>query len=402
MQGSFAMNRRIKKACQARRCLACGTVFLALFLMGFEKAPSNTRVEKMHGGNDQENCVWSFHSYEPSKWEKEWRDGEESGLRRNSECEVLAQQVETARSVQLITAVTGLMLEATMPPPEAIPLFSRMIYARRCGPTLKDTGQRRVQLIEPLIGLLRDPLTICRRPVGVDDKIYQTFSAGEGALQSKRHLLLGPAAPWTETPDDPKSWRVGGFTPGAIYAGNSTGPRTRRNILMDIGASLYDHWRSDFTAASASWFVDRFKRQGQSFDWIISFEINKYDPDMIYQNVPDDIVPHYLYYNQGVDKNPDGKWNPWRILQGMGASPDDYVAIKLDIDVPEIENALIDQLVNEPKIQALADEVFFEQHVNVKAMWSKWKTQNDPLTLKDTYRLFGNLRSKGVRMHGWP
>jgi hypothetical protein len=102
-----------------------------------------------------------------------------------------------------------------------------------------------------------------------------------------------------------------------------------------------------------------------------------------------------------VDKSPNGKWNPWRILQGMGMTPNDYIVIKLDIDVPEIEKTLIDQLVNEPRIRLLVDEMFFEQHVNVKAMWKLWGTDNS-LTMLDTYRLFGYLRSKGVRMHSWP
>jgi hypothetical protein len=170
---------------------------------------------------------------------------------------------------------------------------------------------------------------------------------------------------------------------------------------MDLGASLYGGWNGDTASVGALWFVDRFTRRSLSFDEIVSFEIDKHDPDEIYKDVPDDILPHYVYFNRGVEKARDGRWNPWRILQGMGVTPKDYVVIKLDIDMPEIENALVDQLVNEPKLLAIVDEMFYEQHVNVRAMWPGWG-QESSLTMKDTYRLFGLLRTKGVRMHSWP
>ncbi|MCJ7563999.1 MAG: hypothetical protein MUP52_05355 [Candidatus Aminicenantes bacterium] len=392
MHESFAMGRRNNKAYLARHRFAAINVCLVLLLMG---------CERRNPVSSPDQCVWVFESYEPSQWEKEWLRGEESGERRDRECEVLAQPDEVKRSVQLITAITGLVLHGKPLPPELISLFSRMTYARRCGPNLKDTGQRRVQLIEPLIGILRDPLTICPRPRRVRDEIYKSFDLGENPFQSKRHFLIGPAAPWTDTPDDPNSWRVGGFNPWTSDATNRGESRAGQNVLMDMGASLYDGWEGDAGAVGARWFVDRFKRHHLSFDWIVSFEIEKHDPDDIYKSVPDDILPHYIYFNQGVVKSPNGKWNPWRILQGMGMTPNDYIVIKLDIDVPEIENTLIDQLVKEPRIRLLVDEMFFEQHVNVKAMGKWWGTDNS-LTMLDTYRLFGYLRSKGVRMHSWP
>jgi hypothetical protein len=345
--------------------------------------------------------VWVFESYEPSAWENEWRRGEESGERRDLECELLAQPEEVRRSVQLVTAVTGLVLRGEPVPPGSIPLFSRMIYSHRRGPNLEDTGERRAQLIEPLIGILRDPLTICPRPPRVKDEVYKAFDVWESAFQSKRIFLMGPAAPWTDTPNDPNSWRVGGFAPWLGDAANGEQLCPGQNILMDIGASLYIGWHGDPGYSSARWFVDRFKRHRVSFDRIVSFELQKHDPDHIYLNVPDDILPHYIYFNQGVEKTPDGRWNPWRILRGMGATPADYVVIKLDIDVPDIENPLVDQIRNDPRLLGLVDEMFYEHHVDVKAMRPAWGT-NLSLTMLDSYRLFAALRSKGVRMHSWP
>ncbi|MGE5362428.1 MAG: hypothetical protein ACM3NQ_25710 [Bacteroidales bacterium] len=348
------------------------------------------------------DCGWYYLEYQPSQWEVEWRQGETSGDRRDRECELLATPVEVDRSVRLITAIQDAMLRNKVVPPDSIALFSRMVYARRCGSDLKDTGKRRVQLIEPLVGLIRDPLTICPRPQGVTDDLFGAFGPDESPLQSKRHLLVGNAAPWTDTPDVPASWRIGGFEPWANAASALHAPRTRQNVLLDIGASTYGNWKGDPGSVGAMWFVQRFKNQNLNFDWIVSYENTKYDPDDIYRDVPNDVLPHYIYFNQGVEADPLGKWNPWRILRGMGATPADYVVVKLDIDVPDIENPLVDQVLNDPGLQGLIDEMFYEHHTNTKPMLNYWDTKDSPLRLADTYRIFAAMRSKGIRMHGWP
>jgi hypothetical protein len=378
------------------------TSFLALMaislLLAFSepvRAESKQKPAPASAANN--NCVWTFHSYESSGWEKEWIEGEETGRRKDLECEVLAEKDEADRSVRLIKAVTGIVLDG-MPaiPPDSIPLFSRMIYARRCGPNKVDTGERRVQLIEPLVGILRDPLSMCPRPPSVPMQVYAAFGPLENDEQSKRHLLPAPLAPWSDTPNDSKSWRLGGMDTWI------PGKTARQKVLIDMGASLYGGWHSNLTAVGASWFVERFKRHHLAFDWIVSYEIEKHDPDEIYKDVPDDVLPHYLYFNQGVVAAAGARWNPWRILKGMSISNQDYVAVKLDIDVPEIEDGLIEQLMKEDALRQRVDEVFFEHHVNVKAMNPSWRTENLPITMKDSYRLFLTLRQKGVRMHSWP
>ncbi len=346
------------------------------------------------------DCTWVFSRYEPSPWEIEWSRGEISGERRDRECEVLASPSEVDRSVRLISAVQRAVLGRFPVPPESLDLFSRMVYSRRCGPKLEDTGRERFQLIEPLVGLVRDPLTMCPRPPGVPEYLYYFFGPGEDAIQSKRHLLIGAAAPWSDTPGDPRSWRIGGFEPGAPEA--PAGPRARQNVLVDMGASTFGSWSGSSGAVGALWFVDRYGRNGLTFDWIVSYEYEKLDPDEIFRTVPPDVLPHYIYYNQGVEKDPEGKWNPWRMLRGMGVTREDHVVVKLDIDTPDIENALVDQLMTDGRLQALVDEMFFEHHVNAKPMWGFWFTQGSPILLADTYRNFALLRSRGIRMHSWP
>jgi hypothetical protein len=377
--------------------LISSVALAALSLLWVDSGPAGAEPKKAPASNTSNDCVWTFHSYESSAWEKEWIEGEETGKRKDLECEVLAEKNEAERSVRLIKAVSSIVLDAAPAiAPDAIPLFSRMIYARRCGPNQVDTGERRVHLIEPLVGILRDPLTICPRSPNVPPQVQGAFGPLENDEQSKRHILPAPMAPWSDTPNDPKSWQLGGmetWTPGTPAG---------QKMLIDIGASLYLGWHANTAAVGASWFVERFKRHHLAFDWIISYEIEKHDPDEIYKDVPDDVLPHYIYYNQGVVAEAGARWNPWRILKNMSVSDKDYVAVKLDIDVPEIEDSLIDQFVKDDALRQRIDEFYFEHHVNVKAMNPSWHTENLTISMKDSYRLFLTLRNKGIRMHGWP
>lgn len=354
------------------------------------------------GSGDQQggDCKWVFARYEPSEWEKQWYQGEMSGDRRDRECEILATTEEVNRSVRLLGAVKGAMLRKEPIPKDSIELFSRMVYAQRCGKDAKDTGRTREQLIEPLVGILRDPLTICPRPPGVTDVVYNSFEKGENHVQSKRQFLIGPAAAWSDSQKDSGSWRMGKFGPWVNDATESS--RARMNVLMDLGASVYDGWNGDSSAVGAWWVVDRSKRHDVDYDWIVSFEYEKMDPNVVFAAVPPELLPHYIYFNQGVEKAADGKWNPWRILKGMGVTTDDYVVVKLDIDNSEIENELISQILTTPALQGLIDELFFEHHVNTKPMLGYWGTGNSPILMKDSYRNFTELRTKGVRMHSWP
>ena len=363
--------------------------------------PSEAAPAKAVAPSPPEECVWSFAQYEPSQWEREWFEGEKSGERRDRECEVLATAPEVDRSVRLVRSVQGAVLDRKPIPQDSIELFSRMVYAERCGTALKDSGRRRAQLIEPLVGIVRDPLTMCPRAPGIPDEVYNSFQPDEGSIQARRQLLIGIAAPWSETPSDPASWHMGGFEPYAA-APRGDRPRARLNFLVDMGASTYGQWGGDKTAVGAAWFVERNKRHNLAFDWIVSFEYDKIDPETIYKSVPDDVLPHYIYFDRPVEKNPSGKWNPWRILRGMGANSEDYVVVKIDIDSPDIENPLIDQLVEERGLRGLVDEVFIEHHVNTKVMNGYWGTGGSKLTMKDTYQKFTTLRSNGVRMHSWP
>jgi hypothetical protein len=90
---------------------------------------------------------------------------------------------------------------------------------------------------------------------------------------------------------------------------------------MDLGASVYSGWQGVATAVGAWWIVERSQRHQVAFDWLVSLELEKLDPDVLFDGVPSELLPHYVYFNHGVDKTPGGRWNPWRFLQGMVRSP---------------------------------------------------------------------------------
>jgi hypothetical protein len=68
------------------------------------------------------------------------------------------------------------------------------------------------------------------------------------------------------------------------------------------------------------------------------------------------------------------------------AKPNDYVVVKLDIDKPLLEMALMKQLLDDGnQARHLIDEFFFEKHVS-----SDRNPQEDKL--EDSYDLFTKLR----------
>ncbi len=79
--------------------------FLATFVL-FHCMETTQAIAQDKGNR----CMWVFERYEPSSWEIEWLEGEESGERQDRECDVLATPVEVDRSVRLISAIQGAML----------------------------------------------------------------------------------------------------------------------------------------------------------------------------------------------------------------------------------------------------------------------------------------------------
>ena len=262
-----------------------------------------------------------------------------------------------------------------------------MFYRYECSSSSSSTSSNRLvsQYIEPLIGLLRDPLTICQYgdlPAGLRVD-------GEAAVQSKRFFLLGPSAPYTNF----QGSAIPAIAPWLHKPGS-------QKILIDLGSSLFNGGDDPNTTTDwlgARWFYEYFRSKALSFDRIVAFEYTQQPPKKYWSQIPDDIIGKMTFINVGVETS--GKFNPLSILKSI-ASVHDYVIVKLDIDTQELENHLIQQVLKDRSISSLIDEMFFEMHVTITEMKPYWGSP--PGDLRDSYVLFTKLRQLGIRMHSWP
>ena len=235
--------------------------------------------------------------------------------------------------------------------------------------------------IEPLVGFLRNP------------RFEQDFCLRDSswlAITSKTYFL--------------PQWRC------EADARVPTAARPRgRSYFFDLGASLF--WPPPYSKTGGSsqpWFVSEYRKRGLEFDRVLAWEANPYTPQQIFAMPPRDL-DRLSYMNVPVNTTPGALHNPLRMLRAL-CSEDDFVVVKIDIDTNHIEEALIEQIVAEPGLASLIDEVYFEHHVWESPMFYKgWLhslqesdgTPKTSHTLADSYRLFSRMRHLGIRAHSW-
>ena len=346
---------------------------------------SSLALHSLAAASPSDKCQWKFDHYSPSSWETYWYDN--ISTLQSSVCPTLMQKDQLQKSIAALEYIINLQKavsnqSSTNTMNQGNELLSKMYYRYECSDSFQST--RIVsQEIEPLIGLLRDPLTICPH----QNLPPALRMDGENAVQSKRFFLLGPSAPYLNfsslaTPIVPWLYKEGS-----------------QKILFDLGSS-YFNGVEEKTASSligTRWFYEYFRLHSLCFDRIIAFEAREYKPQAYWNQIPDDVMGLLTFINRGVETT--GKFNPWNILKSI-AKVDDYVIIKLDIDTPTLEIDLINQVLNDASISSLIDEMFFEMHVTVNEMVRFWGRVRGEL--KDSYVVFRKLRETGIRMHSWP
>jgi hypothetical protein len=362
-------------------------------------------------------CQWSFLNYTPSSWEDLWYNNIDT-FQNMSIC----NRLYSSQHLDKIISVTQRLIElqafgrntSMSDNQNTDAMLSRMFYRQTCfdrDANLLFTVAEVSQLIEPSIGLLRDPFTICPRLKStlVSPSLY------DGAvLQSKRFLLLSVSAPFyvhssqsdlvhlnkikTNVPNNNKNLLPWMYQRLKLRESEQQiEVENRKTILMDLGSSYFGGWHGDSTAAAGLWFYQYYKRFGVKFDRVIAYEYSLLDQKAAWTQLPEEIFPVYTLINVGVAES--GRFNPWLMLKAVARSYD-HVVVKLDIDTPVLENALINQILNDSSIHSLIDEFFFEHHVTVNEMLPYWG--RPPRQLKDSYVLFRKLRELGIRMHSWP
>jgi hypothetical protein len=309
---------------------------------------------------------YTFVKYEPSPWEAQWT--REITRWKDKECETMNLADHKTRALwSVYTSQTKNQFPKKNSKPAVVfnerDIYSRLIWKNQKNGTLVE------QQIEPLVGLLRDPLTICaqlKANVGV-------FQPGESAMEAKRFLL-----------------------PEKAMSNESV-----RYIVMDLGAGLFEGANDKHDTIGAKWFVDLYAKRGVTIDRLISFEDVQHSPEQIYRNVPPALMGKYVYINMPVSSDAASALNPWNVLLHT-AKKQDYVIVKLDIDNSEIDRQLVLQLISNKSIHDVVDEFYFEHHVNSKEMNQYWGSHHGEHTIVQSYALFKNLRMLGVRAHSWP
>jgi len=114
------------------------------------------------------------------------------------------------------------------------------------------------------------------------------------------------------------------------------------------------------------------------------------------------IAYHFRTATAETILDPTHPQNPLQVLQ-QEYTPNDLILLKIDMDDPKLELALVrDQILQQPALWPLIDQLYFEHHVHMREMApSAWKPSSMGGTILDSLQLFSELRSKGIGAHFW-
>lgn len=226
-------------------------------------------------------------------------------------------------------------------------LLSYFVHPYECGG--KQVNQ--IAYIEPLCAALRDPRSLC---------------LDKEQLMSKEYLLLQRG----------------------VHVNQN------RSFLFDLGASHWNHGQN--------WLVERYNRSGIQFDRIFSWEVKTLSPKLVFEPIPKSIHHAYQYLNIPASPIKGDPSNPLTIIKKV-TQPEDFVAVKLDIDNWAVESEFVNQIMEDEQLIQLVDEFFFEHHVNFPHLAGAWRgTADMSKGLNDSYMMLSKMRMKGIRSHGWP
>mgnify|MGYP005846460549 CR=1 FL=1 len=170
---------------------------------------------------------------------------------------------------------------------------------------------------------------------------------------------------------------------------------TSKTVFVDMGASLMFHRGQQSPVLD---IIDMFQKFGIKFDHIYAYEKTRQNPNHVYNRIPPHLYASYHWMNVGVAAETDSPLNPWNMLL-ENYSEDDLVIVKLDVDTPDLERQLAQQLLDHPQLSKLIDHFYFEHHVNQQELARNWGPTKQ--SVKESLDLFKSLREKGVAAHFW-
>jgi len=124
------------------------------------------------------------------------------------------------------------------------------------------------------------------------------------------------------------------------------------------------------------------------------------EPVNFWSDIPSEISSRYHYYNIPVSGNLTHKDSVLHIIQKY-ARVEDFVSLKLDIDKPDVELAIVNDILNNAQIANLIDEFYFELHYQCELLSGRWGYDKSMMDHYSGMQLFVKLRKLGIRAHFW-
>eukprot|EP00760_Papus_ankaliazontas_P020274 PhM_4_TR18299/c0_g1_i1/m.21127 len=344
------------------------------------------------------HCRYVFDRYEPSPWEARWA-ANISYYERNI-CKSMRGEFKplveayvselpkcTINSVALDTRPKPTSCQAPNEPTQFDErVFSKMFYTLQCpdGITSPEGFAASVAtFIEPLVGVLRHP-RVC------ETENYRIGARESPFIFDKNYMVLD-------------EWTVKRNVPFFTSSSYST---TNKNFYFDAGASVWDDGAG---GTSQSWMVHMFDHMCMRFDGgMFLWEAQQFVAEHALSKVPGHLKPYYHWFNEKCSPD-EASWdNPLNhILERT--RPDDFVALKIDIDTSTVELPLLRTILNTPELLERIDELYFEHHITMEILEKYWtmaaRNRMKPVLSKErqsaSLKLFGDLRRRGVRAHSW-
>jgi hypothetical protein len=174
---------------------------------------------------------------------------------------------------------------------------------------------------------------------------------------------------------------------------------TSRNILIDMGASLNFHRHNALNNMAPIYLMEMFRKFGFPFDHIYAFEATTIPPQEVYARLPKEYRHSYHWINLPVSTDMNNAQNPLTLLLD-NFNEDDLIVVKLDIDTPAVEMAMIRWILRDSRYWKLIDHFYFEHHVYLTELARNWIDMEDSVV--DSLLLFQALRQRGIAAHYWP
>ena len=254
-------------------------------------------------------------------------------------------------------------------------------------------GER--EYIEPLTGYARHPFANS----GCKPRPPELPLVG---LDSTAHILLANRCN--------ASTRV---PAGPVHGRHARSHSRQRSFLFDMGCGGPPVAGRKTQKLSIPTLVAWFASECIEFDHIFAWELQPQPPQGWWAAVPPSLRRRISFFNVAVAREPwaplpDDNRSDVSFIETLRATalPDDFVAVKLDVDHSPTELSIVNAILDDPSTAALIDEFFFEFHFAFDAhttLYYYWRGDGGAMrhTVDEALHTMHRLRERGVRAHFW-